>query len=165
MNNTITQLFLKELESEARTTRNCLVNIKDGLADYKPHEKSMAMGGLCLMAADIPRWISTMIDEKDINFATYKQWAPSSAKDYATHLDETMVGARKALEGLSDDELNRPFNLKSGDQLLATQPLGEAISSTINHWVHHRGQLTVYMRLNDLPVPSIYGPSADDKVF
>ncbi len=165
MSNTLTQAYLKELNAEAVASRNCLVNIKDGLGEYKPHEKSMKMSGLYIMIADIPRWISTMIKEGDINFATYKQWAPASASELPAHLDETLADARKALESLTDEDLNKTFNLKMGEQILFTQPLGDAISSTLNHWVHHRGQLTVYMRLNNLPVPSIYGPSADHQGF
>ena len=73
--------------------------------------------------------------------------------------------AKKALKSISDDDLKGVFSLKNKDQLLYSSPMLENISSTLNHWVHHRGQLTVYMRLNDIPVPSIYGPSADEKTF
>jgi uncharacterized damage-inducible protein DinB len=81
------------------------------------------------------------------------------------HFDENVNGAKQAFQELAIEDLSKPFVLKIGDQILINSPLDENISSTLNHWVHHRGQLTVYMRLNDIAVPSIYGPSADEKSF
>ena len=85
--------------------------------------------------------------------------------ELATHFEENMEAARNALQGATDEELASPFTLKANGQVLYTSPKMVDIGVTLNHWVHHRGQLTVYMRLNDIPVPSIYGPSADDKSF
>ena len=82
-----------------------------------------------------------------------------------SHFDENVAGAKQAFKELPADDLSKPFVLKNGDQILFSSPLIENISSTLNHWVHHRGQMTVYMRLNDILVPSIYGPSADEKGF
>lgn len=165
MSNTITNLYLKELESEANASRKCLEKIPLNLMDFAPHEKSMKMGGLVIMTADIPRWIAFMINDKVIDFATYPQFAPKSTEELLKHFDETMEEARKALSNLKDEDLNQTFDLKNNGQLLWTTPLGDGISNTINHWVHHRGQLTVYMRLNNIPVPALYGPSADEQMF
>ena len=117
------------------------------------------------MTADMPRWIATMIKDGVIDFATYPQFAPKSTQELVEHIDLTMNEAREALKNLKDENLKKTFELKNNGQLLWSIPLGEGISNTINHWVHHRGQLSVYMRLNNLPVPSLYGPSADERVF
>jgi uncharacterized damage-inducible protein DinB len=165
MSNTITAEYLRELESEAPASRKCLEKIPMDLLTYAPHEKSMKMSGLVVMTADIPRWIAKMITDKVIDFATYPQFTPKSTQELVEHLDMTMEEARAALKNLSDEDLNKTFELKNNGQLLWSTPLREGISNTINHWVHHRGQLSVYMRLNNLPVPSLYGPSADEKSF
>jgi uncharacterized damage-inducible protein DinB len=165
MSNILTKEYLRELESEAPASRKCLEKITMDLLEYKPHEKSMPMSGLVIMAADMPRWIAYMINEKVIDFATYPQFAPQSTADLLEHLDKTMAEARTALNSLSDEDLGKTFELKNNGQLLWSIPLGEGISNTINHWVHHRGQLSVYMRLNNLAVPSLYGPSADEQNF
>ena len=165
MTNTLGKLYLTELEAEARASRECLQTYKPELADYVPHEKSMKMGPIYHMTADIPHWITHSIEEGEVNFATWKSSTFSSAEDLVQMLDRNMEHARKVLGEVSDERLQEPFHLKMGEQILSSSTLQEMVSSTINHWVHHRGQLTVYMRLNNLPVPSIYGPSADDKRF
>ncbi len=165
MANTLTTQFLKELETEVTATRKCLERIPMELSDYKPHEKSMAMGYLTILVADIPRWITYSIEKGEINFATYEQLQPKSTSVLIEHFDKNVEKAKNALKNMSDDDLKKIFSLKNKDQLLFSSPMGENISSMLNHWVHHRGQLTVYMRLNNIPVPSIYGPSADDKTF
>lgn len=153
--------YLRELEAEARATRECLANVRADLFKWKPHEKSMELGYMALLVAAIPRWISTMIETSEIDLTTFDQGKGATADDLVAIFDRNMDGARAALKGVTDDELKRPFQLKNRGQVLFTSPTDETISSSINHMVHHRGQLTVYLRLNDIPVPSIYGPSAD----
>jgi uncharacterized damage-inducible protein DinB len=167
MDNTDTfgQIYLKELEAEAPASRKCLERIPENLFDYKPHEKSMAMGYLALIVAEIPRWISHMVEQGDIDFATFKHPEAKTAADLVKYFDENMEGARKALQNVSDEALAEAFHLKNKGQILFSSPKKDNIGSSINHMVHHRGQLTVYMRLNDLPIPSIYGPSADEREF
>jgi uncharacterized damage-inducible protein DinB len=164
-NRTIINEYIRELEAEAAATRKCLERIPDSLYDWKPHEKSMNMGYLTLLVGDIPRWIKYMIEESVIDFATFPQFKLSNTEALVAHFDENMAGAKKALEGITDDALSQVFSLRNSGQVLYSSPLSESIGSTINHMVHHRGQLTVYMRLNDIAVPSIYGPSADEKGF
>lgn len=163
--NTVGSLFWKELEAERVATRNCLERIAGNLFEYKPHEKSMKMGSLALIVADIPRWITHMIEKGDIDFVTYEPRSPKNAEELVALFDENMDTAKRALGNVTNADLDKPFSLKNNGQILMTTPTGDSIGSSINHMVHHRGQLTVYMRLNNIPVPSIYGPSADDKGF
>lgn len=159
------QLFLHELNSEYKSTLACLKTIPESLFDYKPHPKSMNMGYLALLVAEIPLWIKHMVIDGEIDFATFKHFSPKTNAELVAHFEENMQGARDALSQTNDEELQENFSLKANGQLLYTSPKVVDIGVTLNHWVHHRGQLTVYMRLNDIPVPSIYGPSADDKTF
>lgn len=157
--------LLKELEAEAPASRKCLERIPENLFGWKPHEKSMTLGYLALLVAEIPKWIQQMIEVSEIDFATFQHFEPKTTAELVNHFDENLIAARKALQEVSDEALAQPFFLKNQGQVLFSSPKMENIGSSINHLVHHRGQLTVYMRLNDLPVPSIYGPSADDRRF
>jgi uncharacterized damage-inducible protein DinB len=165
MNNTRTQSFLQELNAEYKATRACLERISEKTFEFKPHPKSMNMGYLALLVAEIPLWIKHMVTDGEIDFVTFKHFSPKTTKELVDHFEDNMQAARKALETTDDEALRNPFVLKANGQVLYSSPKIVDISVTLNHWVHHRGQLTVYMRLNDIPVPSIYGPSADDKNF
>lgn len=157
--------FLKELEAEVPATRKCLERIPDKLYDYKPHEKSMQLGYLTLLVAEMPRWLTKMIQDGVIDLLTYDNIQLSTTEALVKHFDDNIAEVKKVLEEVPDETMTKIFTLKRGDQVLMETPMQDSLNSTINHWVHHRGQLTVYMRLNDIPVPSIYGPSADDRGF
>lgn len=159
------QLYIKELQSEAKATRQCVERVPESLYDYKPHEKSMAMRSLVLVVVDIPRWISHMIKEGDIDFVTYRQVNPQTTAEMVALYDDNIKNAVEALGKVADQQLEETFNLKNQGQVLLSSTKNESIQSSINHLVHHRGQLTVYMRLNDIAVPHIYGPSADEQGF
>ena len=165
MSNTITQSFLKELNAEYKATRACLERIPETLFEYKPHPKSMNLGYLSLLVAEIPLWIKHMVTDGEIDFVTFKHITPRTTKELVDHFEDNMNAARNALQATTDEALQSSFVLKANGQVLYSAPKITDIGATLNHWVHHRGQLTVYMRLNDIPVPSIYGPSADDKNF
>ncbi|MBP9852204.1 MAG: damage-inducible protein DinB [Candidatus Pacebacteria bacterium] len=166
MTKTIAQLFLKEFIAEEKSTRKCLERIPTDIGDWKPHQKSMRMDYLALLVADIPKWIAAMLEVGEINFATWDQYTTHNLGDVVKIFDENMAAAKKALENADDETLaSKTFFLKSGDNILMQDPMIESLSSTLNHWVHHRGQLSVYMRLKDIAVPSIYGPSADEPNF
>lgn len=160
-----TAAYLEELKAESAASRKCLERIPENLFDYKPHPKSMAMGYLALLVAEIPLWIAVMLEQGEIDFATFKHLETKTTQALVEHLDENLKRAANALSNATEERLQGDFALKANGQLLFSSPIMGSISSTINHWVHHRGQLTVYMRLNDIPVPSIYGPSADDNQF
>ncbi|GAA4312174.1 DinB family protein [Compostibacter hankyongensis] len=157
--------YREELNSEARASRKCLESIPESLFDWKPHEKSMTMGYLALLVAEIPKWIAHMAKKPDLDLATFEHFRPKTTAELVSHFEENMREAENALQDISNEEIMAPFSLKSQGQVLYTSPKKENIFSSINHLVHHRGQLTVYMRLNNIPVPSIYGPSADDRSF
>ena len=159
------QSFLDELNAEYKSTRLCLERIPESLFEYKPHPKSMNLGYLTLLVAEIPLWIRHMIIDSEIDFVTFKHASPKTTAEMLAHFEDNIKGAREALQGTTDEELKSPFSLKANGQLLYTSPKIIDVGTTLNHWVHHRGKLTVYMRLNDIAVPSIYGPSADDKSF
>ena len=163
--NSIVSQFSSEFEAEIPATRKCIERIPETLFTWKPHEKSMTMGYLTLLVAEIPRWIATMINIGEIDFQTFQHPDPKTTGEMVKYLDDNIKDAREAFKKLTADQLSKSFVLKNGDHIIIDSPLAENISSTFNHWVHHRGQLTVYMRLNDIAVPSIYGPSADDKGF
>lgn len=157
--------LLHELNTEYRATRACLERIPEKLFEYKPHPKSMTMGYLTLLVAEIPLWIKHMVTDGEIDFVTFKHASPKTSSELVAHFEDNVTAARSALEAATDEELESNFTLKANGQVLYTSKKINDIGLTINHWVHHRGQLTVYMRLNNIDVPSIYGPSADDKNF
>lgn len=166
MSNYITQYFLQELRAETAASRKCLERIPDSVYEFKPHEKSMPMGYLTLLVAEIPRWVTSIIRDSVIDFATYPHFQLSTTAALLAHFEENVKQAEHTLEAAADEPLKtEKFYLKNNGQELFSAPKLENIGSTLNHWVHHRGQITVYMRLCDIAVPSIYGPSADDRNY
>ena len=161
----LADLYSKELKAEATASRKCLERIPVSLFEYKPHEKSMALGYLALLVAEIPNWIAFIVEKGEIDFATFAHFQPKSTEELVKHFDDNMQAALNALKGITNEQFNESFALKNQGQLLFSSSKKDNVSSSINHMVHHRGQLTVYMRLNDIQVPSIYGPSADEKTF
>lgn len=157
--------LLHELNAEYKSTHACLERIPETLFEYKPHPKSMTMGYLTLLVAEIPLWIKHMVTDGEIDFVTFKHASPKTTSELVAHFEDNVRAARAALQTATDEALEENFTLKANGQVLYTAKKINDIGITINHWVHHRGQLTVYMRLNNIDVPSIYGPSADDKSF
>src|SRR6185295_13536203 len=157
-NITFGEEYLKELEGETNATRKCLERIPENLYDWKPHEKSMTMGYLALLVAEIPKWITYMIEKSEIDLGAFDHFKPKNTAELVSHFDENVEGAKNALRKVSNEALAGPFFLKVHGKVVYSSPKKENVGTSINHLVHHRGQLTVYMRLNDIPVPSIYGP-------
>lgn len=165
MSNILTAAYIKEMQAEYTATEKCLERIPESLYEYKPHPKSTNLGYLSLLVAEIPLWISTAITKGLIDFITFKHVELSTSQALLEHFENNFEGALAALQQTMDEALEAPFVLRNDETELMRQTKNECTSSSINHWVHHRGQLTVYMRLNDILVPSIYGPSADDKNY
>lgn len=162
---TFAAAFAKELDMEARATEKCLERIDQKFFEFKPHEKSMVMGYLAHLVAEIPLWTAHMLTNGDIDFVNFEHAKLNNGQELANHFRENVAKAKDALQKVKEGDLAQPFSLKNNGQVLFTSTKKEVIEQNTNHMVHHRGQLTVYMRLNDIAVPSIYGPSADDRSF
>jgi len=167
----MTDLFLEELKAEAVGTRRALEQVPEGLNDWRPHPKSMPLGYLASLVATMPRWIDFMINQDELDFAPVGG-NPNKPAELRTNaklvaaLDESVEKARVALEGTTDEHLMTLWKLKAGGYLVSEEPRYKNIRSGVfNHLAHHRGQLTVYLRLNEAMVPALYGPSADDRGF
>jgi uncharacterized damage-inducible protein DinB len=166
---TLTQLFLDELDREAPRTRSAVERVPSGRDDWKPHEKSMPLGRLAGLVASMPSWVTLIIGQDELDLTPppgggqYQQPAPATL---AAALDQHVAKARGSLQSTNDEFLlTTNWRLKAGGQIVMNQPRHIVLRDTLNHLAHHRGQLTVYLRLLDLPVPAIYGPSADDQRF
>jgi uncharacterized damage-inducible protein DinB len=156
---------INELQAEYEATKKCLERMRWELFDYKPHPKSMNMGYLALLVAEIPKWISYTIEKGDIDFVTFEHERPGSTASLVDIFERCYQGAINALQKADDETLETDFTLKANGKELFTTSKRESIAQDINHWVHHRGQFTVYLRMNNIDVPAIYGNSADEKKF
>ena len=166
----LTEFLLSEMNREVERSRRALEQVPDGKFDWKPHEKSMIFGYLSEMVATIPTWITMEINQDELDVAPAKssregQPRKETSGDLLKALDQAAADARKALEGTSDEHLMTNWRLLARGQVVAEEPRHVMIQDTINHWAHHRGQMTVYLRLMGSKVPAIYGPSADDQRF
>jgi uncharacterized damage-inducible protein DinB len=162
------QIFLAQLEREAAATRKTLERVPEGRNDWKPHEKSMTLGYLSGLVASMPGWAEFMIerDELDLSQSSaepFKTKVLENRSELLRTLDDGLTKSRKALVRTTDEHLERPWRFVMGDRILFDAPRYVALNESLFcHMAHHRGQLTVYLRLNEAPVPGIYGPSADE---
>jgi uncharacterized damage-inducible protein DinB len=165
----MTEMLLAELEREIPASRRVLERVPDGRADWKPHEKSMPMGYLATLVATMPGWIEMMVHQNELDVAPkggsdYKPPELRTARDFVAALEASAAKARAALSGTTDAHLQTAWKMLAGGRTVSEQPRHIAISDgVLNHWVHHRGQLTVYLRLTGAAVPSTYGPTADER--
>jgi uncharacterized damage-inducible protein DinB len=161
----ISQMLLPEFDMEMASTRKLLANLPEDKLDYQPHPKSMKLGRLAGHVAEMPGWIASLPGQDSLVIPP--DWKPNTATSKAQLLasfDENVTKGRAALESLTDEELQKPWSLVFGGHTAFTLPKIAVIRSVVmNHTIHHRGQLGVYYRLNDIAVPGMYGPSADDK--
>jgi uncharacterized damage-inducible protein DinB len=162
----LTDLFLAELEQEAAATRRTLERVPDGLYNWKPHEKSMPLGYLAELVARMPSWSVFMIKQDEFDLTTDKPQPLRTSRELVQALDEGVAQAREALQNTTDEHLMKHWRLLIAGRVVSDEPRYRALRfGLFNHLAHHRGQLTVYLRLNGAPVPSIYGPSADEGSF
>ena len=166
----ITDLFVAELDREAARSRRTLENLPEGKSDWKPHEKSMQFGYLANMVATMPMWITMMLRQDELDIAptggSSHQWpSPTTKAEYVAALDNAAAEAKQVLRDTSEAHLLTSWRLLAGGKVVSEHPRHEMIRDTINHWAHHRGQMTVYLRLMGAAVPALYGPSADDSRF
>jgi uncharacterized damage-inducible protein DinB len=166
----MTDLWLAQLDAEAARTRSALERVPEGRDDWKPHQKSMPFGRLAMLVARMPSWIALILgkDELDLNppgGSNISQRPLRTSAELVQALDEGVAEARGALAAATDDHLLKPWRLLVAGRVVSEQPRHIVVRDTFAHLAHHRGQLTVYLRLNDVPVPAIYGPSADEARF
>jgi uncharacterized damage-inducible protein DinB len=160
----IIQNYLKELEDETPATRKMLERVPEGKNDWKPHTKSMELMRLAVHVAELPGWITMVIKTPELDFATYPYNPPNFQKneELVAHFEKHLAESREALTSVDDSILNDTWKLRNGEQIYFETTKGEILRTSINHLVHHRAQLGVYLRLLDIPIPGSYGPSADE---
>jgi uncharacterized damage-inducible protein DinB len=157
--------LIPEFEHEMANTRKTLERVPEDKLAWKPHDRSMSLGHLARHLAEIPSWTGPTIEQDSLDMAGYKQPAePKSRKEILDAFDQNVKAARAALDKLQDAWLGKPWTLKSGEQVYFSLPKGGVLRGFVfSHIIHHRAQLGVYLRLLNVPVPSIYGPSADEQ--
>jgi uncharacterized damage-inducible protein DinB len=166
----LADLFVAQLDAEAPRTRGVLARVPEGRDDWKPHEKSMPFGRLAMLVARMPSWFTLIAggDHLDLNppgGSNVNQSPLRTAAALAAAHDESVAEARRALAGLTDDRLQQTWKLLVSGNVVSASPRAVVLRDTFMHLAHHRGQLTVYLRLVGAPVPAVYGPSADDQRF
>jgi uncharacterized damage-inducible protein DinB len=164
----ITDALLPEYDHEMATTRRLLERVPEAEFGWKPHEKSMTFGELAAHLANILRWCGSVLDAAEFDLATVTDDArprpPSSREALLKDFDATVAAARASLATRTDAELLTPWTLRQGSYEIFTLPRISAVRSFVmNHSIHHRGQLSVYLRLRNVPLPPIYGPTADEQ--
>lgn len=165
---TIAELMLREIDHEMPGTRRTLERVPEGKNDWQPHDKSMPLGYLAGLVATMPGWIESMVRDEALDLAVpgrYQTLAFPTTRELLAAFDAELERARTALGKVGDEHLlDSRWQLRMKDQVLVEQSRFEAIRwGALNHLYHHRAQLTTYLRLNDRPVPSLYGPSADEQ--
>ena len=146
---------LAEFDQEMATTRRLLERVPDDKATWKPHPKSFALGHLAQLVAWMPGWIAQSLRQTELDLAQAGGYSFQQTDALVREFDKNVREARDALASVTGADLRAPWSLKRGDRVLFTTPRGEVVRQHLNHLIHHRGQLTVYVRLLDVPVPSI----------
>jgi uncharacterized damage-inducible protein DinB len=162
---TMSQTLLPEFDNEMKITRRALERVPDDKFDWKPHAKSMTLGRLAGHLAELPAFGMSIVTTDGINFdkGEYKPLMATTQAEVLAAFDKNVAATREAIAGATDDHLRQPWHLIYKEKKLFEAPRAVALRAmAMNHIIHHRGQLTVYLRLNDIAVPSVYGPSADE---
>jgi len=165
---TISEMLIPEFDQEMANTRKMLERVPVDRPDWKPHQKSMTLGRLAGHMAELPPWTAKIVNTETIDLGPmmsggHQPYVPSSLEDLLQIFDRNVREARQAIAGASDEHLNKTWSLQMKGQTLASgSRLLMMRSMSLNHLIHHRAQLGVYLRLNDIPLPGLYGPSADE---
>ena len=157
--------FIAELTHEAETTRKILERIPAETFGFKPHEKSMTMQRLAVHVAEMVNWVTVTCTTDGLDFATMDMtpFEPKTTAELVEFHDKNVAEAFESLKATSDEEMMKTWTMRNGEQIyMAMSKIQTLRGMVFNHIWHHRGQLSVYLRLNDIPVPQIYGPSADE---
>jgi uncharacterized damage-inducible protein DinB len=164
------ELFISELDREVRRSRRALQAVPDNQRSWKPHDKSMEFGYLADMVATIPTWFAMIVRQDELDVAPRggappDRPQPTTSAEYVAALENAARQAKEALEVATEAHLKTHWKLLAAGKVVADTPRHEMLRDTMNHWAHHRGQMTVYLRLMGAKVPALYGPSADDNRF
>ena len=157
--------LVPEFDMEMANTRKALERVPDDKLDYKPHEKSFSLRDLAAHVANIPTWTDITLTTTELDLEQpFDRTLPTTRDEILSHFDESVSSARAVLEKTSAEEMKVDWTLRTGDQVWFSQPRSQIFRSFVmSHLIHHRAQLTVYLRLLDIPVPGMYGPSADEE--
>jgi uncharacterized damage-inducible protein DinB len=164
------EAILDQLEREAPRTRRVLEQVPEGRGDWKPHDKSMPLGALAGLVATMPSWLAMIVHTEDLDLnppggSGGPQTPPSTRAELLSAHDKGVAESREALQQVSEDRMRAPWKLLVAGKVVMEDPRHVVLWDTLMHLSHHRGQLTVYLRLNGATVPSVYGPTADDPRF
>ena len=159
---TTAKALIPEFQHEMATTRRLLDRVPGDRGTWKPHPKSFALGHLAQLVATMPGWITMTLRRTEIDISASPGYSFEKTDTLLAQFDRNVAEARTALESTSDEDFQVSWSLKYGDRVLDTRPRAAAVRWHLSHLIHHRGQLSVYLRLIDVPVPSIYGPTADE---
>lgn len=158
------QTLVKEMENEATTTRKMLSRVPDDKFGWKPHEKSMSIQQLTTHIAELPGWVSMVINTEELDFAAqpYSPRILNNTKELLQYFEETLTDGKTQLSKASDEQLLPNWTLRNGSEIYVVSSKADMIRTTYCQIVHHRAQLGVYLRLLNIPIPGSYGPSADE---
>jgi len=163
--NTIGSAFLAELEQEGKVAREVLSRVPADKFDWKPHDKSMSFGKLASHVAEMVSWTGPTLQQAELDFAKmdYKPFEPQTTEHLLEFFDKNFAEAADVLRNTTDEQFMENWTMRNGEKIYFTMPKVVCMRSFVmNHIIHHRGQLSVYLRLNDIAVPAMYGPSADE---
>ena len=160
---TISTAFLSELEVEMPVTRRLLERVPSDKGAWKPHEKSFSLGHLAQLVARMPGWLTFTMKQSVLDLSGGQPYSLEKTETLLADFDRNVKEAREVIGQAKDADYMEPWSLKTGDRVLFTLPRIAVMRQNINHLVHHRGQLSVYLRLQNVPLPSIYGPTADER--
>ena len=158
----IAEKLLPEFDQEMATTRRVLERVPDDNPDWKPHPKSFSIAHLAQLLSWMPGWIGQTLTSTELDLASGSGYSVESTEALLKAFDENVRTTREAITASKDSDYDVPWSLKMKGNVLFTMPRGEVVRQHISHLSHHRGQMSVYLRLRDVPVPSIYGPTADE---
>ena len=156
--------LLPEFDQEMATTRRLLERVPGDKGEWKPHPKSFSLGHLGQLVSWMPGWIANTLREPSLDLLTARGYSLESTETLLKDFDQNVRDARAALEASKDPDFDVTWSLKRGDIVLFSAPRRSVVRTHISHLIHHRGQLSVYLRLLDVPIPSIYGPTADERM-
>ena len=161
----IAETLLPEFEQEMKSTRRLLERVPSDKGDWKPHPKSFSLAHLAQLVSWMPGWVGQTIRSTELDLAGAGGYSNETTVTLLEGFDRGVSDTIEALKASKDADYSVPWSLKKGGVVLFTAPRGVIVRQHISHLSHHRGQLTVYLRLLDVPIPSIYGPTADEKIF